>query len=619
MTICTRSVVQSSRPNKKTAGFSACLIAFSIASSALLPASVLAQESQILPASGPAISPVSTIITELPLTTQANDDFRHGRYSAARGACQNIIEATHASLDKLTPKVARLFLNRTACDINLGDHKRAQKTLITLEKYLRQGKSKEGLLADCVLLRAENYYKSGEIKAAGPLYSEVIELYTRAFGADSAPLATAYEGMAVCERRENHLSKAVAAQRQATHNDYVNLGLGSFRFCESLRFLVQLEYEAGNSAHGEVFQDLLVTSLRASMAEKLRYIYGLKAESGEISGADLVLVNARIDRVVTGTITPQEVQKRLADLTGISKSALEKSGGRAQVIDFDHWINTRRDSVVPPILLKINPLVPQIAAIYCIHGLGLHGANFDAFGQKMADLGYPVLMPDVRGFGSNTHAKGLDKLDLAISIGDTSKSLVSVKKMTPDLPVILLGESMGGALALQVAAANQDLMAALICSVPSGSRFGGFSDSMHVARGILEGKNQIDVGKMIVHKATTDKDSQEKWEADPQARLTLSPGELVRFQEFMDQNPKAAKQIDHLPVMFWLGAQDGLVKPKGTAAIFGDVTSNEKDLVVVGSSEHLIFEDENCPAWIPPVVADWLKDKLQTQKLYNPK
>jgi len=124
---------------------------------------------------------------------------------------------------------------------------------------------------------------------------------------------------------------------------------------------------------------------------------------------------------------------------------------------------------------------------------------------------------------------------------------------------------------------------------------------------------------MIVHKAVSDKESQERWQADPDARLSLSPRELLKFQEFMDQNQKAARSLVTMPVLFLQGDQDGLVKPMGTAELYMSVASKDKDFFVVGMSEHLIFEDENCPGWIPDALSVWLNHKLGAEGRFKPR
>jgi fermentation-respiration switch protein FrsA (DUF1100 family) len=73
-----------------------------------------------------------------------------------------------------------------------------------------------------------------------------------------------------------------------------------------------------------------------------------------------------------------------------------------------------------------------------------------------------------------------------------------------------------------------------------------------------------------------------------------------------------------MPVLFLQGAQDGLVKPKGTAELYSMLVAKDEDLFVVGTEEHLIFEDENCPSWIDNALAAWLQDKLSAAGKYNP-
>jgi len=553
---------------------------------------------------------------------QSNVLFYGRRFKDARAYCQTVIDQRNYRLTSMTPLSARYFLNRAICDLSLSNISLAKKTLDGVEKFLQAEKNSDSvasLRADYLLLRAEFFYKVNDRKAALDFYRQALKQYTSCFGSESAALSQPFEGIAACLHKDGNLGAAIDAERQAVHNDYVNLGLASYTFCQTLKFMIQLEIEIGHDAKAQVLQDLFATSLRGSMGNNVRKVWAEKARKGEISGEKLAEVNERIEHVVVGIMNRAEVRQRLEKLLNVPQSVWKDSEGKAQTLDFDHWISSRKELEVSQSLCLINPLLPQKAVIYCIHGLGLHGSNFSHFGQLMTDYGYTLITPDQRGFGANANRRGQDVLDPSNSIADIQRNLVSMSLCTPDIPLILLGESMGGALALQSAARQSDLLSGLICSVPSGSRFGALSDGLRVARGLLEGQKEIDVGKMIVHKAVSDQDSRERWQADPDARLTLSPKELVKFQEFMNQNVKAAKAISNLPVLFLQGAQDSLVKPMGTAELFSAVQSKDKDLWVVGRSEHLIFEEDNVVPWIVPALATWLDSKLAAAGRLNPK
>ncbi len=87
---------------------------------------------------------------------------------------------------------------------------------------------------------------------------------------------------------------------------------------------------------------------------------------------------------------------------------------------------------------------------------------------------------DVRGFGEWQKTKQYQEVDLKSALNDLNSILVAIETKYPELPIILAGESMGGAFASHGAALNQDKVAALICSVPSGDRYRGSDDELHI-------------------------------------------------------------------------------------------------------------------------------------------
>ena len=73
--------------------------------------------------------------------------------------------------------------------------------------------------------------------------------------------------------------------------------------------------------------------------------------------------------------------------------------------------------------------------------------------------------------------------------------------------------------------------------------------------------------------------------------MSLTPKELLQFQLFMNQNLARVRQITNVPVLFVQGYSDRLVKPQGTLELFRACGSRDKDMVMIGSKEHLIFEE----------------------------
>lgn len=90
-------------------------------------------------------------------------------------------------------------------------------------------------------------------------------------------------------------------------------------------------------------------------------------------------------------------------------------------------------------------------AVLCVHGASDHGRMWDGFAPHLADLGYRVLAPDVRGHGdsgrlSSGHICAATVLDLALL----------ARAAGP--PVGLVGHSLGGGVALMAAGVWPELV-----------------------------------------------------------------------------------------------------------------------------------------------------------------
>jgi alpha-beta hydrolase superfamily lysophospholipase len=265
-------------------------------------------------------------------------------------------------------------------------------------------------------------------------------------------------------------------------------------------------------------------------------------------------------------------------------------------------------SVNIPVSSWADPNVTPRAVMVCIHGLGLHKGNYEDFGKRLAEEGIITYAMDVRGFGEWQKYKQYRKVDLKGALNDLNSILTAIKTKYPDLPIILTGESMGGAFALHGAALNQDKVAGLICSVPSGDRYRGEDDELHIAlNAIFRGFDaNINVGKMVVRRSTTNEKLRQEWKNDPLARMEFSPNELMQFQSFMKQNEEMAHLVQKSPVLFVQGGKDNLVLPAGTFALKKALGTANSQFVLSGSSEHLLFESNQFNDKIVAYVLAWI-------------
>jgi len=256
----------------------------------------------------------------------------------------------------------------------------------------------------------------------------------------------------------------------------------------------------------------------------------------------------------------------------------------------------------------LNPLVKQRGVVIAIHGLSLEHSSYDAFAKQLAESGFCTVAFDMRGFGAYRQALGAEQLDFDGCMRDLRLVVNAIKSDHPGKPLFILGESMGGAIALQFAAQHPQLVDGLIASVPAGKRFKQGRMAVRVTIHFLENRTRpFDIGTDVIDQATHDPRVKRAWAGDPKTRSLLSPRELLAFQSMLNRNLEYARQIKSTPVIIFQGVSDELVKPEATYDLFRAISCRDKSFVMVGNAEHLIFE-EGCftPAVLKGLVA-WME------------
>lgn len=271
---------------------------------------------------------------------------------------------------------------------------------------------------------------------------------------------------------------------------------------------------------------------------------------------------------------------------------------------------------VTPIISWVDDSKPVKAVFVCVHGLGLHKENYKEFGERVAKDGYAVYSMDVRGFGEFQQLPGDRKCDFKKCLDDVCEALKVARNMHPGVPVFILGESMGGAIAMRVTEEHPELMDGLISSVPGAKRYGQGKSSMKVGLALLTGgKNaQVNVADTVVNQSTTNEELRKEWLKDKMARFTLTPVELMQFQSFMDSNEKNAHKITKTPVLMVQGAEDKLVKQSDNKSILEHLGVEDKMLIFVEGGEHLIFEEGQFKEDAIQTLYAWINDHMKKKQ-----
>ena len=104
-------------------------------------------------------------------------------------------------------------------------------------------------------------------------------------------------------------------------------------------------------------------------------------------------------------------------------------------------------------------LTPQ--TVVMVHGLGASSRQLQGFTDELASEGCPTLLFDLPGFADGRSA---ETYTIDVMENDLSRR---IDELSNDTPVVILGNSMGGLLAMRYAIAHQDKVAGLILVAPA--------------------------------------------------------------------------------------------------------------------------------------------------------
>lgn len=530
-------------------------------------------------------TPTQTVVTEsgvpsaevVKLRASASDSFWQRDFVAAKRKLEQLATSPLTQQQR-----ARVLVNVAICNAQSDNWNEA-----IVKAREGQNLADKGSLTDIdgLVVEAKCLLVNRQIRQSREIYERVLPLAIQALGEWNVDLASIYEGLAACFVYANEPAKAEPLYRKVAQLDLLKYGQDGVQLGWSLLSLSGVERTLGNQDFATKLYKKVFWNFRHQNEERIL------AESKPTTEEQSALT-AELRRQLYGFVGGYEDRDVGLDYikSGIPDSASLSPTTRQH--DFDNWFIERIGREEAPGLAFFDPRQKLRALIVTVHGLGLHHGAFTPFAKKVQHHGLGVVSFDVRGFGSYRNDEVYQRVDFSAIVADLQNILTALRRDYPGLPIFILGESMGGALALRVTALSPDLVDGCISSVPSGTRFQAKSAALDVAIKLLKNKSeQVDFGHRVVQQATQDKNLRSAWEDDPQARMKFSPLDLVAFQRFMNENLTYAEKIKEIPVIIFQGYSDQLVKPIGTLALYQAIGSRDKDLMFIGHAEHLIFEE----------------------------
>ena len=251
--------------------------------------------------------------------------------------------------------------------------------------------------------------------------------------------------------------------------------------------------------------------------------------------------------------------------------------------------------------------MPGGIVVVCIHGLGFCAKAYKALSEKLTAAGIDGYGVNVRGFGPDRNNSQYARLNCVKTVSDVCELLTNIRKAYPDHRVFLLGESMGGALAVRIAAENPALIDGVVCSAPAWKILRVKRTAFRgVVELVLSPRRPGPASRAIMHQATDNPALMEHLVSDPSHKLKLSVQEALSFLHFISRTDSYAKRLEK-PVLVIQGLQDHLVSPEAVARLFGDIRISNKKLLIDAKGEHLLLEEGGFSPAVLASLLFWLK------------
>lgn len=248
------------------------------------------------------------------------------------------------------------------------------------------------------------------------------------------------------------------------------------------------------------------------------------------------------------------------------------------------------------------------AMVAILHGLGEHGGRYAALASDFADAGLSSCTVDLPGHGASPGVRG-DATWRSLR-DEVAPALLDVARALPGAmgrgPLFLLGHSMGGLLALDVALSYPDAITGLVISGPAlvpGVPPPAWKVGLARVVGALLPSSRFDSG--IRHEQRSrDPEVVELARKDPLIHPWITPRLYFGLAEAGDRVMQAAEHLS-VPTIIVQGDADTIVNPSATRAF---AAAANKELVTLNTYPdmfHEVFNDEGRGAPVQAVVG-WM-------------
>jgi alpha-beta hydrolase superfamily lysophospholipase len=243
------------------------------------------------------------------------------------------------------------------------------------------------------------------------------------------------------------------------------------------------------------------------------------------------------------------------------------------------------------------------AAVAIVHGYAEHSGRYAHVGERLASAGYAVHALDLRGHGLSDGERALVG-SFREYLDDLAGFLVRVRAKD-DVPVVLLGHSMGGRIVALAMVTDRPAVAGVILSGPALDTRGGQQLGAPVFKLIGRWFPRLGLVALGADKVSRDADVVRRYVEDPLVYHGRMKAGLIAAAIRAGERIERDDQTIAVPILIQHGTSDGLTSPEGSARLHARVSSRDKTLKLYDGLYHEIYNEPERDRVLDDVVA-WL-------------
>ena len=245
------------------------------------------------------------------------------------------------------------------------------------------------------------------------------------------------------------------------------------------------------------------------------------------------------------------------------------------------------------------------AMVVIVHGLCEHLGRYDYLTERFKAFGYGVYRYDNRGHGKSGGEKGYID-DFMNFIDDANEVVDLVKEEYPDVPVFMLGHSMGGFIAAAYGAKYTDKLRGQILSGAATILLPIFKDLKKVD---FDAHPRVKVPNALSSIICRDEDVVKAYDEDPlvlkETNQKLLGETFVRGPAWLEGNIKNYTY----PCLILHGEDDRIVTSTASDWMFKEISSKDKELKLYNGFFHEILNEKDKETVIGDI-KEWIDKRI---------